>query len=218
MIAFAELGGSNYLGIHGVASDRLAVIPKRTPATTARKIAEVLGVTVIETTVASTSLIGSLTVMNSHGAVISNYATEEEARLLRSQMNVVEIKDKFNAVGNNIVVNDRGAIANPEMTNSALKEIAECLDVEVVKGTVAGIKTVGSACAANNKGALCHPEVTEEEMELLQEVLGVRVMIGTANYGVPLVGACLLANSHGCLAGGTTTPIEMGRMEDALGL
>jgi translation initiation factor 6 len=218
MISFAELGGSNYLGIYGAASDSFAIVPKRTPPHVVQKVSQVLGVEVIEATIAGTNLIGSLVVINSHGAVISNNATEEEEKVLSSSINVTEIADRFNAVGNNIVANDHGAIVNPDMSNRALKQISEALNVEAVKGTIGGLKTVGSACVANNKGALCHPEITDEELEVVEDVLKVKAMIGTANYGVPLVGACLLVNSNGCLTGNSTTPIEMGRMEDALGL
>ena len=126
--------------------------------------------------------------------------------------------DKFNAAGNNIVANDKGAVVNPDMSNKSLKQITDALGVEAVKGTVASLKTVGSACVANNNGALCHPEVTEEELTVLEEVLKVKARIGTVNYGIPLVGACLLSNSRGVLTGSNTTPIELGRIEDALGV
>lgn len=218
MIAFAELGGSSYLGVYASASDRYAVIPKNTPPAVKERVSSVLGVSVIETTVAGTMLIGSLIAMNSNGAVVSNYVTEDEERLIRRNINTCQISDRYNAAGNNIVANDRGAIVNPDMSGKAIRKISDALGVEVVKGTIAGLKTVGSACAASNRGALCHPETTEEEQRLLEDVLKVKAMIGTANYGVPLVGACLLANSNGCLTGAPTTPIELGRMEDALGV
>lgn len=42
--------------------------------------------------------------------------------------------------------------------------------------------------------------------------------IGTLNYGAPLVGACMVANSRGAAIGFKSTPIELGRVEDSLGL
>jgi translation initiation factor 6 len=73
-------------------------------------------------------------------------------------------------------------------------------------------------CVATNKGVLCHPEITREEFDLVKSVLKVDGAIGTANYGASMVGACLIANSKGAVVGYRSTPIELGRIEDALHL
>jgi len=96
--------------------------------------------------------------------------------------------------------------------------IGEVLGVSVVRGTVAGIKTVGSVAVATNKGVLCHPHARPGEMEVLKSTLQVPVVITTANYGAAQVGACMVANSHGAVVGSRTTPIELGRIEEGLGL
>ena len=218
MIAFADFGGSNFLGIYAAASDKLALVPRSATSQFDEKIERSLGVKVIRMTIAGTNLVGALASMNSHGVVTSGFATAEETAGLAKEVRVLTMGDKFNAAGNNIVANDKGAVVNPDMSNKSLKQITDALGVEAVKGTVASLKTVGSACVANNNGALCHPEVTEEELTVLEEVLKVKARIGTVNYGVPLVGACLLSNSRGVLTGSNTTPIELGRIEDALGV
>jgi translation initiation factor 6 len=55
-------------------------------------------------------------------------------------------------------------------------------------------------------------------MEVLKSALRVPVVITTANYGAAQVGACMVANSHGAVVGSRTTPIELGRIEEGLGL
>ena len=218
MIAFADFGGSDFLGIYATASDTLALVPRSATSQFDEKIERLLGVKVIRTTIAGTNLVGALASMNSHGVVTSGFASAEETADLAREVRVLVIGDKFNAAGNNIVANDKGAIVNPDMNNKSLKQITDTLGVETVRGTVASLKTVGSACIANNNGALCHPEVTEAELTVIEEVLKVKAKIGTVNYGIPLVGACLLSNSRGALTGSSTTPIELGRIEDALGV
>lgn len=218
MIAFADVGGSNYLGIYGTVCDRFVIMPPGTKPQTSEKAKNLLNAEVLLTTVAGTNLVGALMVVNSKGAVVSGFITEAELSRIRLLSPTLVLKDKFNAAGNNIVTNDHGALVNPEMSNKAVKQIAETLGVEAAKGTIAGLKTVGSACVANNSGVLCHPEVTDDELRLLEDVLKVKAKIGTANYGVPFVGACILANSSGALTGNNTTPIEIGRIEDALRL
>jgi translation initiation factor 6 len=218
MIAFADFGGSNFLGIFAAASDKLVIIPPPTNEQTLQKVQQFLQVEPLRTTLGGTNLIGSLAVINSNGAVISGFATASELERMNERVPTALLKDKFNAAGNNIVANDRGAIVNPDIGSKAIRQIADVLGVNVERGTIAGLRTVGSACAANNSGALCHPEVTEQELRLVEDVLKVNAKIGTANYGTPLVGACLLSNSKGILTGSTTTPIEIGRIEDALSI
>lgn len=218
MIAFADFGGSSFLGIYAEASDALALVPRSASRQFVDKLEKSLSVRVVQTTIAGTNLIGALTTMNINGLVTSAFATEAEKLLLAKEFNMTALRDKFNAAGNNIVANDRGAVVNPDVSSRSLKQISETLGVEAVKGTVAGLKTVGSACEANNRGILCHPEATDDEIALLEDVLKVKAKIGTVSYGVPLVGACLVTNSNGALTGDRTTPIEMGRIEDALGL
>ncbi len=218
MIAFADFGGSNFLGIYATASDNIALVPRTATKQFDEKIERSLKVRVIHTTIAGTNLIGALASINSNGVVTSGFATSEETSALAKEVNLLTVGDKVNAAGNNIVANDKGAIVNPDMSNKSVKQISEVLGVEAVKGTVATLKTVGSACVANNKGALCHPEVTDSELDLIENVLRVKARIGTVNYGIPLVGACLLSNSAGVLTGNNTTPIELGRIEDALGV
>jgi len=42
--------------------------------------------------------------------------------------------------------------------------------------------------------------------------------VATLNYGTPYLGACAIANSKGAVVGSSSTPIELGRIEDGLGL
>ena len=71
---------------------------------------------------------------------------------------------------------------------------------------------------ATNKGVLCHPHAKPGEIEAVREALKVPVLITTANYGAAQVGACMVANSRGAVVGSRTTPIELGRIEEGLGL
>lgn len=105
---------------------------------------------------------------------------------------------------------------NPELSDSAVKQVEETLQVEVVRGEIAGYKTVGSVCAVTNKGMLCHPATSKDELKTLSELFKVPAAIGTLNYGAPVIGACLVANSKGAAVGFRSTPIELGRTEDAL--
>ena len=53
-------------------------------------------------------------------------------------------------------------------------------------------------------------------MALIKDVLKVEAVRTTLNHGCRTLSACVLANSKGALIGEMTTPIEMGKLEDAL--
>src|SRR3972149_95784 len=125
---------------------------------------------------------------------------------------------RLNAVGNNVLCNDQGAVVHPGYDDDAIAIISDVLGVPAVPGTIAGIRTVGSVAGATNRGVLCHPHAKPGEIEAGREALKVPVLITTANYGAAQVGACMVANSRGAVVGSRTTPIELGRIEEGLGL
>jgi translation initiation factor 6 len=98
-----------------------------------------------------------------------------------------------------------------------IEAISRTLNVEVYRGTIAGIKNVGMAGVVTNKGLLVHPRVTSSEREILEKIFDLPVSIGTTNFGTQMLGSGILANSNGYLAGSETTGHELGRIEEALG-
>jgi translation initiation factor 6 len=218
MMKLSSYDGNPYIGVYCVANEALSLVPPDAPKSLQADIEEGMGVKVMTATLASSTILGTLVAMNSYGAITTGMATLAEVRPLRKELPFKRIKDKLNACGNNILVNDNAALVNPDLGRSAVKQIKEALQVEVVQGMVAGYKTVGSVCVATNKGLLCHPSTTKAELEMLRSLFKVPAAIGTLNYGAPMVGACMIANSKGASIGFRSTPIELGRVEDALSL
>jgi translation initiation factor 6 len=216
MIRLSHYNGNPYVGVYCAANEFIAFVPRDSAPGMVRDISEAMDVNVEMMSVAGTNLIGSLVSMNSFGAVMSNMAGDAELEFLSRFLPVYRIEDKINASGNNILANDFGAIGNPDLSEDTVRRIEDTLQVSVLQMSVADHKTVGSACVATNKGVLCHPSSTKEEMEAIRSSLKVPTAIGTLNYGAPLVGACMLANSNGAVVGNKSTPIELGRVEDAL--
>ena len=155
---------------------------------------------------------------NSNGAVVTDFVDYDAVKIIKEQgLDVCIISDNLNAAGNDILVNDKGALVHPDLKDKSLKEIEKTLDVPVYRGTIGSLKTVGMAAVVTNKGLLCHPKVTDEEKRVLEKVFDENVMIGTVNHGSPVIGSGLVANTNGAIIGNLTTGIEMGRIEEALG-
>ncbi len=217
MMRLSSYDGNPFMGVYSVTNENFALIPLDSSRSLIEELEGCLEVEVQRASIAGTNILGSLMAINSNGAVVSAMASDDELRIIGEQITVARLDDKLNAAGNNILVNDRAALVNPRLSNKALENISDTLGVEVVRGAVAGTNTVGSACVVTNRGVLCHPKTSEDELEMLGSLFRVPASIGTLNYGAALVGACMIANSKGAAIGSKSTPIEMGRVEDALG-
>ena len=218
MMRLSRYAGNPNLGVYSCVSEDFAFIASNLGDDYVAEIEEVLGVKGIRTSVAGSFVVGSLMAMNSNGAIVSGLAEENELAVIRGNLPVALLNDTLNAAGNNILVNDFGAIVNPEIDDRSLREVEDALGVECVRGTIAGVGTVGSVCRATNKGAAVHPGATEADMKLIKDVLKVEGMRTTLNHGCRTLASCVLANSKGAVIGDLSTSIEVGKLEDALAL
>ncbi|MEM2900283.1 MAG: translation initiation factor IF-6 [Thermoplasmata archaeon] len=220
MLKQLNILGNPYVGVLSKANNEFAIVPPGIPETTKEIIANALGIeqeNVIQTTFGGSTIIGVLLCMNNNGAVVADFATNEELAPLRKKIRVERISDKYNACGNNILANDKAALINPDMSKETENIIKDVLGVEVFRGTIAGLKIVGTCAVANNKGVLCHPKANRDELKFIEEKFKVEAEIGTANYGTPYIGACVIANDKGAITGMNTTGIELGRINSGLG-
>jgi translation initiation factor 6 len=212
----ATIAGSPYVGVYVRAGERGAVLPPSAPVSLERGIQRLFGVFTVRTTVFESEIVGALVAFNSHGAVVGDRMDESELQQLERVAPVTELPTRQNALGNNVLANDRGAVVHPDLPDTVVSGLRAALGVPVRRGTIAGLGTVGMAGAATNLGAVVHPKATERESRLLEEVLAVPVHRSTANFGVPVVGACLVANSRALLTGRPTTPVELVHLQEGL--
>jgi translation initiation factor 6 len=207
------------VGVFCRTNETIAFVRKGLSSKITRRIQSALDVTLVELSIADASIVGSLLTLNSTGAIVTDFADQEALDCIERQgLAIHVIQDTFNAAGNDILLNDKGAMVHPSLSDESLKAIEKTCGVPVARGTIGNLETVGMAAVVTNKGLLCHPKVTPEEKRRLEEIFDVEVMIGTVNHGVPLIGSGLVANSKGALIGSLTTGIEMGRIEEALHL
>ncbi len=207
------------VGVVARVNDNTALVPSSCPKDFSSTLQEELEVEVLKTNIYGTSLIGAMTVMNNTGILLPKFVYEKEVSTIKeSNLNVGVLKDRFTALGNLILANDKGAIVYRKFTKGAIKVMEDTLDMEVAKGDIAGFGTVGSLGIATNKGALVHPLAREDEIEHIESVLKTDVDIGTVNRGTGFVRTGILANTKNVLLGELTTGPEITRIEDALGL
>ncbi len=218
MLRLGDINGNPYVGVYCAASETLAVLPDSVTNKVAREVGETLDVEVITTTIAGASIVGSLLALNSNGAMVTNFAEKRELAKFPKGLRVGVMEEKLNAAGNTVLASDKAALVHPAASARTLRMVEDTLGVEVQRASVAGIDTVGSACIATSKGIVCHPRTSETDIRWLADLFKVPASLGTLNYGTPYLGACAVANSKGAYVGFKSTPIELGKLEDALAL
>jgi translation initiation factor 6 len=211
-------GGSPYLGVYLRVGESVALAPPTLPSPLAREVERLLGVRVVRTSVFDCEVVGAMVAANSHGMVVGDELDARERGPLEAIAPITVVRHRQNAMGNNILANDSGAIVHPEFSIDAVGQISEALGVPVERGTIAGLGTVGMAGVATNRGVVVHPKATDREVALVERRLGVTVHRSTANFGVPIVGACVIANSRGFVVGRPTTPVEIVHLQDGFGV
>lgn len=209
--------GDPNIGVFARVLGDIAIIPPEAPEDFKAGIKAALGVTLVETTVQGSSIIGSLVAGNSRGMVVSGLATEEEIDILSQHREVLLLTESMNAAGNVIMANDSFAAVHPDMPSDLREAIGEFLGVETIALVLGGVKTVGMAGVATNKGVIVHPRATDRQIEQLEKIAQVPVGTGSVNMGSGLVGTGLLVNEQGYIAGNATSGFELGRIEDVFG-
>ncbi|MCL4329255.1 MAG: translation initiation factor IF-6 [Candidatus Thermoplasmatota archaeon] len=216
MVRSVSVLRSNFIGVYLKASEDMVLVPPRIEEDSLLAIEEELKVSATKAFINGTNLVGAMSVMNSNGIILpSGYLGDYDLNI-PGDRNVLYLEDKINAIGNDIVANDKGAMVHTGFSKSSVRKIQEALGVEVIRGTIGKSKTVGSVSVVTAKGMIVTPDTTEEERSELSSFFKVPVKDATANFGSVYVGSSVVANSKGVLVGESSTPIEIGRIDDAL--
>ncbi len=217
-VYLSSIVGSPSIGVYSLATENIVMIPRMVPKQKAQEFADWLKVKLAYTTISGSVLTGALACANSNGMLVASSIREEELTEIRSVFdgNITIMETKKTAYGNLILVNDKGAVADPRLKETEVKKISEALGVEVLQSEIAGLPYVGSLACVTNKGILAHPMLKDEERKILEQALKVPVDVGTINCGIPYVGTGLIGNSTAAVAGSMTTGPEMFIIEHAL--
>ncbi len=211
-----SIRGNPMVGLYIRASENFAVVGVK-DVSVVESLKNELDVDVVVTTVAGSELAGAMIAANSSGILVCKHVSAKEIEILSRVADVYIVDTNMTCLGNVVCVNDRGAVIHPEADSRIEEAVRDKLDVDVIRGTVGGIKTVGMAAVVTNKGGLLHQSASDWEVKRIEKTLGIETEKGTVNFGQDVVGAGLIANTKGYIVGRDTTGFELGIVEQALG-
>ncbi|KAI8095062.1 eukaryotic translation initiation factor 6 [Gilbertella persicaria] len=172
---------------------------------------------VVHTSIAGTRIVGRLTAGNKNGLLVPSTTTDQELQHLRNSLPeniaVQRVEERLSALGNVIACNDYVALVHPDIDRETEEIIADTLQVEVFRQTVADNVLVGSFCALSNQGGLVHPRTSVQDQDELSSLLQIPLVAGTVNRGSDVIGAGCVVNDWCAFAGMDTTSTELSVME-----
>ncbi|MEK6958456.1 MAG: translation initiation factor IF-6 [archaeon] len=210
----AKILGSNYLGLFGITSDSLCLLPNAVDDKTAKVAETALGVKVVKTTIYDSSLIAVFAKINNKCLYLPKYASAREVEALEKEIKV-KIINTDNALGNMLELNDTCAIVSKTLPQKVALDI-ESTGLKVTQMNIGKTDAVGSSIVITNRGFLITPNATREEYDAVEKALGIRGGSATANMGDALVRNSIIANKKGALVGSETSGFELNRIEEAL--
>jgi translation initiation factor 6 len=172
---------------------------------------------VIHASIGGTRIVGRVCVGNKHGLLVPSITTDNELQHLRNSLpdgvKVERVEERLSALGNVIACNDYVALVHTDLDRETEELVADFLNVEVFRATIAQNTLVGSYCCLTNQGGLVHARTPMQDMEELSQLLQIPLTAGTVNRGSDVVGAGLVANDWAAFCGVDTTATEMGVIE-----
>ena len=211
MIYQTKFEGYTYVGLLGVANDKVCILPNFVYSEQGKKILEVLKVEkIIRTTLANSFLLGLFCSLNNRAILLPDIVDEKEIeRLESSGMKVVVLKESFTALGNLILMNDYGCVIS-----KYLRDKREYLEKELeIPVEITSLPFPGVCGICNNKGCLML-NVPKEEREKIEDALNVEVRDSLYLEDYPKIKT--IANSFGAIISKTCLPKETAEICDSL--
>lgn len=213
-----NINGNSYVGAFSSSSEDITLISRGVSTKDEAIIRETLGTEVFRISVSGSNLVGIYSVLNSNGILLPEMIYTEEMKELnnlKDKLRIGTLKSDMNALGNNILANDKIAIINPNFQRAEAEVIADVLDVEIICMAVGGYETVGANNILTNNGMVLNNFASDSEIEEAKS-LADNVSQSTANLGSVFIGLASVANTKGLMVGEDTTGFELARMEEGL--
>ncbi len=219
--AKCAINGSDYIGVFATASDKYVFLGHSVRDRAKHILEATLKVTPITLSVSSTDMIGLFMKANSNGIIVSNLMEDHELAALKHHntgLNIAVLQSSLNAIGNNILANDKIALVNPDYDANARQQIRDTLGVEVIACSAGGFKTTGANNILTNSGFAINNRADDPEKDAADKATGFESVRTTANTGSLNIGLSVVGNSNGVVAGGSTTGFELNRIIEALNI
>jgi translation initiation factor 6 len=219
-IGKVDVRGNSFIGAFGLATDSFSLVGNSMSVKHVDMIKEMLGIDTARISIDGSDLIGIYAVANSGAVLLPEISTETElknAKELLPNVRVEAFRTDLNALGNNILANDKIAFVNSAYSGDEERRIGDALGVETIRLDIGGLPTVGASNILTNKGMVLNNRAEDHDIETVGKLIS-SYSQSTANLGSLSLRLSTISNSNGLLVGAETTGFEMARIAEGLGL
>lgn len=207
------------IGSYIFANNKFALVPFNTPVNEKQKIKETLNVSVYETKIGDSDLLGVFILGNDDYLFIPEgfelLTNEKEDFLEKHNVKLIEIQTEYNSLANNVVILNDFVITHSKMEELG-ETIAKILNKELILLNEKNFDCIGSSIKANSYGLLINPLFSDENKKILkQKINKLKIIEGTVNDENPFVSSGLVINDKGILIGEKTIGEEILKIEEA---
>ena len=204
------------IGLYGFATDEYCLVGD-VEHKYFEKLKDTLDVKIIKTKISGTNFAGMFSTGNSSGIVVPEIIKKHELDNLKKDFEVIVIRGRYTALGNLILMNDKGIVISKKLEGYKNK-IEETFNLKVSVGNIGGLDIIGSLAVCNNNGCLVSKFADSKNLDLIQSTLKVKTEYSTVNFGSNFVKSGVITNSKGLLTGELTSGPEMDRISETLGV
>ncbi len=213
-----NFNGNPNIGLYGYCNNQYCLLGREIDVDIARQVSKVLDVPVHQLNMCGTSLLGVFLAGNSRKLLVPEIAFDYELKTLdKLGIDYEVVQARLTALGNNLLCNDTGCLANPDFSAEQKKRIRQALGVSLKPGTIADLGTVGSIAVLNSRAGMIHRDVESAELQKVEELLDLRFHPSTINMGSPYLRSGLLCTDHGFVVGDTSGGPEIVNVDEELG-
>ncbi len=213
-----QFNGNPNIGLYGYCNNKFCLLGTEISDEKAKLVESVLKVPVHKITMCGTSLIGAFVTGNSKTILIPKIAFDyEKKKLDELGIKYMMVETRLDALGNNVLCNDKGCIVNPDFNEDERKQIENALGVKSQAMLICELEIVGSLAALTTKGCIVHRDILPQEKKILDKALGLKSVPSTLNMGSPYIRSAILCNDNGMVVGELSGGPELVNAEDGLG-
>jgi translation initiation factor 6 len=206
------------IGLRIFCNDTYSIIPMMTPEKLEAELHKVLKTKMVRTNMAGTTLNGAFIAGNNKKIMVPSIAFDKEVHILKEAGLDVEVfHTRLTALGNNMIVTDKGALVNPEYSDHELKAIKDFFQIEVKRWKISELETLGALARLNDKGCITTHDIKDFEAKFLETFFRTKITTSTVNFGSPYISSGLVCNRHGFVVGGLTSGPEIVNIDEGLG-
>ena len=214
----ASFHGNPNIGLYALATNQYCLVGRDVPHKLHKEMYKALKVPIYEINICGTSLVGVFCSANKNCLLVPQIIFDEERRVLeRLKIKYKVLETDLTALGNNIVVNNNGAVVNPDFSKEEREEIKNAFKVPLEAENIAGLRTVGSFAMANSTGCLINHEAYRPELLKIKKVLKTAMAPSTLNMGNPYMKSGIVVNDYGLVIGSHSTGYEINEADIIFG-